>query len=165
MPKRTPKWQPAAKVRESAKAKFYWFDPGVARAAARRLDDPLDDLSRGAAFETLVFHELRARLRALAQDRTIAYYRTKAGDEIDFVLELERKTLQRPAKVILIEAKASRRWRREWERPMRSLAESGAVRVVRSIGVYLGSERLSMGGVEVLPWSDFATELASGALV
>ncbi|HRZ39347.1 MAG TPA: AAA family ATPase, partial [Candidatus Paceibacterota bacterium] len=54
-----PAWRPGAKVREAAHPKFYWFDPGVARAAAGWLRDPVDRLWLGTALETLVFHGLR----------------------------------------------------------------------------------------------------------
>lgn len=164
MAHRLPAWQPAVKVREVARPKFYWFDPGVARAAARRLDQGLDEFSRGAAFETLVFAHLRARERQLGMERTIAYYRTGAGVEVDFVVELEKKTLQRPASVVLIEAKSSTRWDPRWEQSMRELAEKGGVRVARALGVYAGTHRLTHGAVEVWPFGEFAEALAAGTL-
>jgi predicted AAA+ superfamily ATPase len=49
-------WQPRLKVREKAHPKFYWFDPGVARAAAGLLYDPPDKSWKGFALETLIFH-------------------------------------------------------------------------------------------------------------
>ena len=54
-----PAWRPGLKVREAAQPKFYWFDPGVARAAAGLLRDPADRLWQGTALETLIYHELR----------------------------------------------------------------------------------------------------------
>lgn len=39
-----PAWRPEFKVREAAQQKFYWFDPGVARAAAGLIRDPADSL-------------------------------------------------------------------------------------------------------------------------
>lgn len=49
-----PAWQPRAKVREVAHPKFYLFDPGVARAAASRLRQPIDDVERGTLLETWI---------------------------------------------------------------------------------------------------------------
>jgi predicted AAA+ superfamily ATPase len=46
-----PAWRPGLKVREAAQPKFYWFDPGVARAAAGLLRDPADRLWQGMALE------------------------------------------------------------------------------------------------------------------
>lgn len=54
-----PAWRPGLKVREATHPKFYWFDPGVARAAAGWLRDPVDRIWQGNALETLVYHELR----------------------------------------------------------------------------------------------------------
>jgi len=39
-----PSYRPRLKVREQAHPKFYWFYPGVARAAAGLLFDPADRL-------------------------------------------------------------------------------------------------------------------------
>ena len=44
-----PAYRPGAKVRESTHARFYWFDPGVARAAAGLLFEPVDRLWLGGA--------------------------------------------------------------------------------------------------------------------
>ena len=54
-----PAWRPGLKVREATHPKFYWFDPGVARAAAGWLRDPVDRIWQRTALETLVYHELR----------------------------------------------------------------------------------------------------------
>ena len=48
-----PAYRPRAKVREQLRSKFYWFDPGVARAAAGLVYDPIDRLWKGVALESL----------------------------------------------------------------------------------------------------------------
>lgn len=57
-------WQPAdrprTKVKEVAQPKFYWFDPGVLRAAAGGFDHPLPSDWDGVLLEHLVLHELNA---------------------------------------------------------------------------------------------------------
>ena len=57
-----PAWRRRAKVKEVASPKFYLFDPGVTRALAGRLREPLDGLERGFLLETWVLHELRAAM-------------------------------------------------------------------------------------------------------
>jgi predicted AAA+ superfamily ATPase len=73
--------------RESvAHPKFFLFDAGVFRAV--RPQGPLDsdaDID-GQALETLVYQELRATIDALQLSLEISFWRTKAGDEVDFVL-------------------------------------------------------------------------------
>lgn len=161
---RLPAYEPGAKVREVAKPKFYWFDPGVARAAARRLDEGLDELSRGTAMETLVYAQLRAWEHRKGTDRPIGYYRTGAGPEIDFIVELERKTMHRKPRVVCLEVKSATRWDPKWERPMRELAASGAVRAETLIGVYAGEAKLERNGVRVLPYPHFVKALEAGEL-
>ncbi|MEK7270640.1 MAG: AAA family ATPase, partial [Planctomycetota bacterium] len=106
-----PAYQPRLKVREATHPKFYWFDPGVARAAAGFLRESTDRAFLGNALETLVFHELRVRnevARAMREGigpRPIHYYRTAAGAEIDFVVETRKKTASSPAHVVCIEVK------------------------------------------------------------
>jgi len=73
---RLPAWRPGLKVREAAQPKFYWFDPGVARAAAGLLRDPADRLWQGYALETLIYHELRVYNEVSRKHRLISYYRT-----------------------------------------------------------------------------------------
>lgn len=51
--------RPKAKVREKSHAKFYWFDSGVARAAAGLTDEHVEREWLGRSLETLIFHELR----------------------------------------------------------------------------------------------------------
>ncbi len=51
-----PAYRPNLKVRERAGPKLYWFDPGVARAAAGLLFDPVDRIWKGTALETVIFH-------------------------------------------------------------------------------------------------------------
>lgn len=157
-----PAWRPGLKVREAAQPKLYWFDPGVARAAAGLLSDPADRLWQGTALETLIYHELRVFNEISRKQRHIAYYRTAAGVEIDFIIETVRRRPGRPPCVVAIEIKRSERWDRRWEKPMRRLAEARGVEVDRMIGIYCGSRTYRFADVQVLPVEDFVTELFSG---
>ncbi|MBI2187005.1 MAG: hypothetical protein HYU37_07745 [Acidobacteria bacterium] len=47
-----PAWRRRAKVKEVASPKFHLFDPGVARALAGRVREPLEGLERGFLLET-----------------------------------------------------------------------------------------------------------------
>lgn len=156
-----PGWQPGLKVRERARPKFYWFDPGVARAAAGLDADPIDRAWRGFALETLVFHELRVYNETSGKRRPIAYYRTPAGAEIDFVIET-RARQGGPPSVVCIEVKAADRWDASWSRTMRGVAADPRVRVQGLFGVYRGDRRLVVDDVQVLPVERFFDELQAG---
>jgi predicted AAA+ superfamily ATPase len=157
-------YRAAAKVRERGHPKLFWFDPGVARAAAGLLFDPLDRTWLGAALETLLLHELRVYDHVSRRNRAIHYYAAGTGTstEVDFVIETARRTSSAPPRVVLVEAKLAAQWDRRWERPMRSLSASGAVRVERMFGVYSGPRAYHFDGVDVLPVTEFLRRLHAG---
>lgn len=157
-----PAWRPGLKVREAAQPKFYWFDPGVARGAAGLLRDPPDRIWQGTALETLVYQELRIYNEASHQHRPIAYYRTPAGAEIDFIIETAAKQQGKVPEVLAIEVKRSDHWQQKWAKHMLNLSGTKNARVKRMIGVYCGTRPYRFGDVEVYPFKDFARSLAAG---
>jgi predicted AAA+ superfamily ATPase len=157
-------YHPGARVREAAHPKFYWFDPGVARACAGMLRDKPDRSELGFSFETWVLHELDVYNHTRGIGAPIYYYRTGAGVEVDFVVETRRKTASRKAENVLIEVKLAERWDRRWETAARALAASGSVKVKGMIGVYTGKTRYDFDGFCVLPASEFVQRLFAGDL-
>lgn len=157
-----PAWRPGAKVREAAHPKFYWFDPGVARAAAGLLRDPADRVWLGTALETLIFHELRVHNEISRQHRPLAYYRTPAGVEVDFIIETRKRQSSQPAHVVVVEVKLAEKWDRSWEKPMRDLAAQPGLKVDRAFGVYTGLRRYEYDDLTVLPAADFLRALHAG---
>ena len=157
-----PAYQPSLKVRERAHPQFYWFDPGVARAAAGRLFDPLDRLDKGFALETLVLHELRVYNEVRQKHRPIAYYRTATGCEIDFIVETHPRRPQATPQVVCIEVKLAQKWDHKWEKAMRDLRDQPGIRVGRMIGVYTGERSYHFRGVDVLPVGQFLAQLHAG---
>jgi predicted AAA+ superfamily ATPase len=151
-----PGWQPHAKVREAVRPKFYFFDTGVVRTLANRVRDPLSDLERGPLLETLVLQELRSAVSYLNCGGEIAYWRTPAGLEIDFIWS-------RADTSIAIEVKAAERWRREYSSPLRRALDEETVS--RGYGVYLGNRSLREGHVRILPLPEFLEHLWAGELL
>jgi predicted AAA+ superfamily ATPase len=145
-----PAWQPRLKVRERTHPKFYLFDCGVVRAAAGRLRAPLHDSERGAALETWMLHEIRAHLAHADLGGELAYYRTPAGVEVDFVWT-------GPRWAVGIEVKATRRWRREDGDALRELHRHGVIR--EALAVYGGEHAQKDGPVTVLPVTEFLGRL------
>jgi predicted AAA+ superfamily ATPase len=159
-----PAWRPGLKIREIAQSKFFWFDPGVARAAAGLLADQVDRFWKGTALETLIYHELRVYNEISGKHRGIYYYRTPAGVEIDFIIETSKGQRNRSSKVAAIEVKLAEKWDRAWDKPMRSLSENTGIRVDRMIGVYCGTRRYSFEAVDIMPFDDFIKSLFSGEI-
>jgi predicted AAA+ superfamily ATPase len=154
-----PAWRPGVKVREHFHPKFYWFDSGVARAAAGLLRDHAERVWLGTALETLIYHELRVYNEVTRKMRPISYYRTPAGVEIDFIVETRKRQSGSKPKVIAIEAKLSEKWDSSWGRAMKDLQSQEGVEVEKMIGVYLGSRSYTFGEVDVMPLRSFLDAL------
>jgi predicted AAA+ superfamily ATPase len=151
-----PAWQRRAKVKEVASPKFFLFDPGVARALAGRLREPLEGLERGFLLETWVLHELRAAAAYRNIGGQLHYWRTPAGSEVDFVWT-------RGARAVGIEVKAASTWRTEFGGPLKSLIAGGIVGA--GYGVYTGTAVLKDGPLRVLPLPRFLKALAAGEVL
>jgi uncharacterized protein len=145
-----PAWQPRLKVREVAHPKFYLFDPGVVRAVAGRLRAPVHDTEKGALLETWVLHELRAHMQHAQCGGELAWYRTRAGVEVDFLWT-------GPQHVVGIEVKATERWRPEHGNALRGMLADKVIQ--HAVAVYLGDRALLDQGVHVLPVRRFALGL------
>ena len=159
-----PAWRAGLKVREAAHPKFYWFDPGIARAAAGRVRDPLERSVEGFSLETLVYHELRVFNQVSRRHRPLHYYRTQAGVEIDFVVEASRRSADSLPHIVAIEVKRADSWNRAWEKPLLSLKSADKVKADRLIGVYSGQRSYRFGPVEVMPFGRFCELLHRGEL-
>lgn len=154
-----PAYRPGVKVREQTHPKFYWFDPGVARAAAGLLFDPVDRIWKGSGLETLILHELKVYNQTRGKHRGIYFYRTGSGVEIDFVIETKKRQQSTLPHIVCLEIKLSEKWDRRWEKPMRSLNEHNGIYVDRMIGVYTGTRTYHNDGVDVLPVTEFLEQL------
>lgn len=161
---RLPPWRPQIKVRETAHPKFYWFDPGVARAAAGLLNDQLESSWLGYALETWVLHEVRAYNSYSGKNRNLFYYNLPSDRDIDLIVETKKTLPNRIGEVIGIEIKFSSKWRREWEAPLRDLKSSQKVKVKKMIGLYRGQERLTFDDFDVMPIEEFFKALHAGEI-
>lgn len=151
-----PAWRPRARIKEVQHPKFFLFDPGVARGLAGRLREPLTDPEQGALLETLVFHELRAAIAYQNLGGTLSYWRTPSGSEVDFVWE-------RGDTRIGFEVKASKRWRSEYGSALAELKKEG--RLTAAFGIYTGEARQQERDLTVLPFVEFARDLAAGEVL
>jgi len=159
---RLPAYRPGALARESEHPKFYWFDPGVARASAGDLNSKVDSIAAGYLFETLVLHELKVYNEISGKKHPLYYYRS--GSEIDFVVELEKKSISRKPKVVLIECKYSKKWSPAWCKPMNNLIKTEKINVEKSCGIYIGKQKLHFGESDIFPWNDFIDALYAGKI-
>ena len=126
--------------------KFYYFDCGVYRSL--RPAGPLDrpEEIEGMALEGLVAQHLRAWADYRETPAELYYWRTKSGSEVDFVL-------YGPDLFAAVEVKRAAR------------VESGDLRALRAFRedypeasvclLYMGKDRLSIGGIPCIPCEEF----------
>lgn len=150
-----PAWRPRAKVKEVALPKFYWFDAGVLHAAAGGFDQPLPGDWEGILLEHLVLHEIRSFLQYGGVRGSIGYWRTPSGSEVDFVW-------WHGTKVVLIEVKNAREYRREHRKGIESFLAGARA---RSYIVYRGERELNDEGTAVLPVEKFLRRLHAGEVI
>jgi predicted AAA+ superfamily ATPase len=140
----------------SAHPKFYWFDAGV--FVATRPAGPLDrpEEIAGAALEGLVAQHLRAWIDYTGSDFTLSFWRTKSGNEVDFVVygrdgfwavEVKHTATIRPADL----------------RGLRAFREDYPEATLRLL--YRGREALEIDGILCLPCEDFLIRLVPGGLL
>ena len=146
-------WHTSVRKRQRQAAKFWWFDPGVARALAGTLTvDPVPRSGGfGRAFEHLVILEsIRAADYARA-DYRFSYLRTKDDAEIDLIVE-------RPGKALaLVEIKSTERVEDRHVRDLKRFLPDfpGAIALCLSRDPL----RRRIGDVLALPWQDGLAEL------
>jgi predicted AAA+ superfamily ATPase len=133
--------------------KFYWFDAGV--YVATRPAGPLDrpEEIAGAALEGLVAQHLRAWIDYSGADLSLSFWRTKSGNEVDFVLygrdgfwaiEVQHSATVRPKDL----------------RSLRAFREDYPEATTRLL--YRGTETLVIDGTLCLPCAEFLRRLVPG---
>ncbi len=150
---RIPPWTKSRNRRMIETEKFYLFDVGVANHLARR-QPRLGSAEFGKSLEHYILMELKAYQAYRAPDLAITFWRTSAGQEVDFLLG---------DKQVALEIKSSARVHEGDIRPMRALTEDGPVK--KCIVVCLEKEpRRLTKDVQALPWKMFLDLLWDGEL-
>jgi len=134
-------------------AKFYLFDPGIARALRRFPPVTSGSAEYGEFFEHYLFHELKSWIDYSAPRSRLAYWRSTSGYEVDFVFDEQ----------VAIEAKASENVGERHLRGLRALREEGIFR--RFILVCRESRPRLVDGIEILPLQQFLDALWAGEIM
>lgn len=147
---RLPVFARRAKRRLTVHPKFYYFDAGVFQAIRPR--GPLDttEVIQGTALETLFLEEARAVNDYKDLGYRLHYWRTAAGDEVDFVLYggrgLRAFEIKMTERIRPDDLAALRRFREDFKEAKACL-------------VYLGRRRWHDRGIEVMPFVDCVKRL------
>jgi len=149
-------WRRRKKRRLVETAKFFIFDVGVANQLHPESQTIVEGSDRfGRAFEHFVINEVRAYLSYRRLDRSICYWRTSSGFEVDLIVgDMD----------LAIECKSTRNVRATDLKGLRALGQehSPGRRVLVS---RVETRRRTEDGIEILPWSEFCGELWRGAMI
>lgn len=154
-----PAWQPRAKVKEVAKPKFYFFDPGVVRALTGTLREPPSPEERGQLFETFIINEIRAWIACKNTGGEIGYWRTPSNAEIDLVY----RSPGSKKNTIGFEIKSSKNWKSEYSRALKERIKDHTLE--KAYGIFCGPGPLKDGNVNILDWRTFLHKLWANELV
>ena len=158
-----PAYEARARVKELSSSKFYFFDPGVTRAAAGLTRETLDRSYLGYQFETFLLNEIRSYNEYSGKKRPLFYYGISGRGDIDLIIRTRTKTHSQMDKIVAIEMKLGEDWKSDWGRLLEDLRGSlGQDRVTRLIGIYTGDRMIRSGNIEVFPVDLFLTELFAG---
>ena len=150
-----PVYRTRPKQRTSTHPKFYWSDTGVVNCLARRGELLPGGELYGKAFESWVFHELRAFQSYRAPELQLFFWRLAGGTEVDFILG---------DMAVAIEAKAGEHITTNDMRGLRKLRAAYPQLERRIIVSREPRPRTTADGIEVLPYTDFIHQLWTGHL-
>ena len=157
-------WSPGLKAKESRHPKFYLFDPGVARACAGLLNQPLEAEFLGFQLETLVLAQLKTYLSQTFKFFPIFHYSIAGSYDIDFIIQTKKPVMGKPGELICIEVKYGKKYRSDWSKGLRDFATASKDRIASRHIVYCGLDRLSDDGIEIWPIKQFVEALFSGQI-
>lgn len=129
-------------------SKFYFFDVGIARVAAR-MPVPADTMTEfGKLFENYIFTELRAFIDYNLLDDELFFWRTRDGYEVDFVIDGK----------VAIEVKTTKNITNKDLKGLREFKKENAVKnyIVVTREVF---ERTTDDGIKIIPWKIFLDKL------
>lgn len=154
---RLPAYEAKLRVRERKLPKWYWCDPGLVRSM-KQSSGPVSPEERGALFEGLVAQVIRAYRDYRGLCDTMAYWAPAGGmlTEVDFLLEKE-------GRFVAIEAKSGGNFTENWCRGLRAAVDLKGLK--RRLVVYpQGPVLRTQDGIDVLPFQEFCSLLASGEI-
>jgi predicted AAA+ superfamily ATPase len=138
--------------------KFYLFDVGVANYIAKRSVTALKGEAAGKALEHFIFMELLAYIKMHRVRSKISYWRTKAGYEVDFILD---------DACVAIEVKISDRIHKQDLKGLAAFQVEHPHTKAIVVSQDLQKRNLeTQGGLKIIisPWREFLTELWLGQI-
>ena len=144
-----PGWRRSTSRKPIVSSKFYFFDTGVVRQLRNQGEIRERSPAFGAAFETYLFHELRSYLDYTGGGQ-LHYWRSTSGFEVDFILNDSTA----------VEVKGKETVSDRDLRGLRALREERLLR--HYLVVSCETRPRTVGGIRILPWTEFLDRLWDG---
>ncbi len=136
-----------------AKAKFYFFDIGVANALTDQKEFSEHSDVFGRAFEHLIFNELNAFRHYYDKSFPLTFWQNYSRQEVDFIL----------GDSIAIEVKSTQLAHEKHLKGLRAIADT--MKLKRAILVTRDPQKRKVGNVQIIPWHMFLEDLWAGRMV
>jgi predicted AAA+ superfamily ATPase len=135
------------------RAKFYFFDVGVAGSLAKRGQVQAGSNEFGRALEHFIVQEVRAYASYMNIDAPLGYWRTTSQDEVDLTV----------GEQLAVEVKSTEHASERHLKGLRALAEEGKFR--KLVLVSRDPIPRHASGIEAMPWKAFLDQLWAGELI
>lgn len=151
-----PAYTKTKKRKAISRAKFYFFDVGVANYIAHRKNiEPKTELF-GKSFEQFIFQEILCAKDYLNKDSEIKYWRSTSQFEVDFIIDNFKFE-----KNVAIEVKATEQVHAGHLNGLLALKEEKLIKNLIIVSLDKKT-RVLENGIVVLPWKIFLAHLWSG---
>ncbi len=144
-----PAWKKSRKRKPISASKYYFFDGGIVRFLQNRNPCKPGSPEFGEAFETYLFHELKAFVDYQSSGN-LSYWRSTSGFEVDFILN----------DATAIEVKGSRMIGPHDLKGLKALQQEK--KVSQYLLVCLEEHKRTVEGIQILPWREFLKRLWQG---
>ena len=149
-----PPYKRTTKRKAVSMQKFYFFDIGVANALKNHFHIATGTTEFDRCFEHFIFNEINAYLKYSEDDRLFCFWRSKNGQEVDFVI----------GDNLTVEVKAKTDVNKKDLKGLKALSEERAFQ--HKVIVYLGDRaRLIENQFLLLPYKDFLKKLWNNQFV
>ncbi len=151
-------WKLKRATKQVSHPKFFFFDPGVARALSGRLPYPPAPEELGALFESFMLNEIRAYLHYKDLEYPVHFWRSQGGVEVDIFIETSKGYLA-------LELKTNARWDKRFNKGLNRLSEELGGDKVECMGIFWGERLLTMENIKVYPAIDFLKRLWNDEII
>lgn len=151
-----PAFQKRPKRRVIQSPKFYFFDVGISNTLLNRDLAPIvyGNEVFGRVFEQFILQEITAHSHYSGLGYPISYWRTTSGLEVDFILG---------DRAVALEAKGIPEVHAHHLRSMNAFREEYHPK--KMIIVSLDKRPRNVGGITIMPWKTFLTDLWSSSII